>query len=94
MRRCRGALLFPAVATAHTDAGWQLSLEWPADGATTSPFGQDGYRCHPGLDIGILRSLDVRAVPSKSPACSAGHDDFRRCPVAQGSRVGSARLLG
>ncbi len=56
------ALLFPAAATAHTDAGWQLSLQWPATGAITSPFGRDGYRWHPGLDIGILRSLDVRAA--------------------------------
>ena len=56
------ALLFPAVAAAHTDAGWQLALRWPADGTVTSPYGQDGYRWHPGLDIGILRSLDVSAA--------------------------------
>ena len=56
------ALLFPVAAAAHTDAGWQVSLRWPADGTITSPFGQDGYRWHPGLDIGILRSLDVRAA--------------------------------
>jgi murein DD-endopeptidase MepM/ murein hydrolase activator NlpD len=28
----------------------------------TSPFGRDGARWHPGLDIGILQSLDVRAA--------------------------------
>jgi murein DD-endopeptidase MepM/ murein hydrolase activator NlpD len=56
------ALFFPATAPAHTDAGWQLSLQWPADGTITSPFGQDGYRWHSGLDIGILQSLDVRAA--------------------------------
>ncbi len=28
----------------------------------TSPFGVDGARWHPGLDIGILRSLTVRAA--------------------------------
>src|SRR5512132_1940054 len=56
------ALLFPASAAAHTDAGWQVSLEWPAQGTVTSPFGRDGYRWHPGLDIGILQSLDVRAA--------------------------------
>lgn len=56
------ALLFPAVASAHTDAGWQLSLGWPASGTITSPYGQDGDRWHPGLDIGILRSLDVTAA--------------------------------
>jgi murein DD-endopeptidase MepM/ murein hydrolase activator NlpD len=56
------AILFPAAAVAHTDAGWQLSLRWPADGTLTSPFGQDGYRWHSGLDIGILQSLDVRVA--------------------------------
>jgi murein DD-endopeptidase MepM/ murein hydrolase activator NlpD len=56
------ALLFPMAAAAQTDAGWQLELGWPADGTITSPYGQDGHRWHPGLDIGILRSLDVRAA--------------------------------
>jgi murein DD-endopeptidase MepM/ murein hydrolase activator NlpD len=57
-----GALLAPAAASAQTDAGWQLSLQWPAQGTITSPFGHDGARWHPGLDIGILQSLDVRAA--------------------------------
>ncbi len=57
-----GALVLPATAAAHTDAGWQLSLQWPAHGTITSPFGRDGARWHPGLDIGILQSLDVRAA--------------------------------
>jgi murein DD-endopeptidase MepM/ murein hydrolase activator NlpD len=56
------ALVFPGSAAAHTDAGWQVSLHWPADGTVTSPFGRDGYRWHAGLDIGSLRSLDVRAA--------------------------------
>jgi murein DD-endopeptidase MepM/ murein hydrolase activator NlpD len=56
------ALLFPAAAAARTDALWQVSLEWPAQGTVTSPFGLDGFRWHPGLDVGILQSLDVRAA--------------------------------
>lgn len=56
------ALLFPAGAAAHTDAGWQLAFRWPADGTVTSPYGQDGGRWHSGVDIGTLRSLDVRAA--------------------------------
>lgn len=56
------ALLFPAAVAARTDAVWQVSLQWPAEGTITSPYGRDGYRWHPGLDIGILRSLDVRAA--------------------------------
>jgi len=56
------AFLFPAAAAAQTEAGWQVSLQWPAQGTITSPFGRDGARWHPGLDIGILQSLDVRAA--------------------------------
>ncbi len=56
------AFFFPAAASAHTDFGPQLAFQWPAEGTITSPFGQDGYRWHTGLDIGILRSLDVRAA--------------------------------
>ena len=55
-------LLLPAAATAHTDAGRQLSFSWPVAGTITSPFGRDGYRWHPGLDIGILSSLTVHAA--------------------------------
>jgi murein DD-endopeptidase MepM/ murein hydrolase activator NlpD len=56
------ALFFPGGAAAQTNAGWQLSLQWPASGTVTSPFGEDGTRWHPGLDIGILASLDVHAA--------------------------------
>ena len=55
-------LAWPASASAHTDGLRQLEFSWPADGTVTSPFGQDGARWHPGLDIGILRSLDVTAA--------------------------------
>jgi murein DD-endopeptidase MepM/ murein hydrolase activator NlpD len=56
------AVFFPTAAWAHTDFGPQLTFRWPAEGTVTSRFGQDGYRWHTGLDIGILRSLDVRAA--------------------------------
>jgi murein DD-endopeptidase MepM/ murein hydrolase activator NlpD len=35
---------------------------WPADGTVTSPFGYDNGRRHPGIDIGMLRSLAIRAA--------------------------------
>src|SRR3954449_9736621 len=39
---------------------------WPAEGTITSPYGRDGSRWHPGIDIGTLRSLRVRAaVPGR-----------------------------
>ena len=55
-------LLFAAPAQARTDLPRQLSLEWPANGTLTSPYGWDANRPHSGLDIGILRDLDVRAA--------------------------------
>lgn len=55
-------LTWPASASAHTDGLRQLEFSWPADGTVTSPFGQDGARWHTGLDIGILRSLEVTAA--------------------------------
>ena len=56
------ALCVPATAWAHTDSPRQLTLAWPAQGTVTSPFGDDNGRWHPGLDIGILRSLEVTAA--------------------------------
>jgi len=37
---------------------------WPAQGTITTPFGHTEGRWHPGIDIGVLRSLSVvAAVP-------------------------------
>lgn len=55
-------LAWPAAASAHTDGVRQLAFTWPAAGTVTSPYGRDGARWHPGLDIGILRSLNVTAA--------------------------------
>jgi murein DD-endopeptidase MepM/ murein hydrolase activator NlpD len=56
------ALVFCAPAAAKTDGPVQLGFVWPAEGTITSPFGYGEGRWHPGLDIGILRSLSVRAA--------------------------------
>lgn len=56
-----GAALAPAAAARTDHVGRTIELRWPADGTVTSPFGWDAGREHDGLDIGILRSLDVRA---------------------------------
>lgn len=56
------ALALAPAAAARTDGGRQLALAWPANGTLTAPFGWDDGRTHSGLDIGILRSLDVRAA--------------------------------
>lgn len=36
--------------------------QWPAQGTVTAPYGYDEGRKHPGIDIGILRSLTVTAA--------------------------------
>jgi murein DD-endopeptidase MepM/ murein hydrolase activator NlpD len=41
-----------------------LTLEWPADGTMTDTYGPRWGRMHLGIDVGILRSLDVRAAAS------------------------------
>ena len=56
------ALALAPAALAHTDGGPGLSFLWPAQGTVTSPYGNDNGRWHAGVDIGILRSLDVVAA--------------------------------
>jgi murein DD-endopeptidase MepM/ murein hydrolase activator NlpD len=59
---CAAAVVAP-FASARTDQiGRSIDLRWPANGTVTSPFGWDAGRRHSGLDIGILRSLDVTAA--------------------------------
>jgi murein DD-endopeptidase MepM/ murein hydrolase activator NlpD len=40
----------------------RLVLEWPANGTVTDGFGPRWGRTHLGIDIGILRALDVVAA--------------------------------
>jgi murein DD-endopeptidase MepM/ murein hydrolase activator NlpD len=58
------ALTLAAPAFGMTDGGPGMSLDWPAAGTVTRGFGYDGSRGenHPGIDIGTLLSLDVRAA--------------------------------
>jgi murein DD-endopeptidase MepM/ murein hydrolase activator NlpD len=54
-------LLAFALAQAHlptASPAWPAWSSWPAEGTVTTPFSS----VHPGLDIGILRSLVVRAA--------------------------------
>ena len=57
-----------AAAPRHLTRSATLEFAWPAEGTVTTPF--TSY--HHGLDIGMLRSLDVRAAaPGK--AVSVGY---------------------
>ena len=66
-------LVFASPAAARPDAPLQPFLEhqaeieslaWPAEGTITDGFGARWGRVHAGIDIGILRSLDVVAAAS------------------------------
>jgi len=58
------ALVCVAPAWGMPDGGVGVSLIWPAEGVVTRGFGWDPTmgEDHPGIDIGTLRSLDVRAA--------------------------------
>jgi murein DD-endopeptidase MepM/ murein hydrolase activator NlpD len=51
------ALTVASNAAVHQTA--PTHLDWPAQGTITTPFVPGG---HPGIDIGILRSLTIRAA--------------------------------
>src|SRR5919198_2540122 len=57
-----GMLMLAPAASAHVGDPLQLEFQWPAQGTVTTPFGWTEGRYHPGLDIGMLRSLSVRAA--------------------------------
>ena len=59
---CVVALFFAAPAMAHRSASRSHWFVWPATGTITTPFGNTDMGWHPGIDIGMLRSLDVRAA--------------------------------
>jgi murein DD-endopeptidase MepM/ murein hydrolase activator NlpD len=56
-----GLAVVPA-ASARVGSGYSLGFLWPADGMLTSPFGERPGGFHPGIDIGSLRNLTVRAA--------------------------------
>jgi murein DD-endopeptidase MepM/ murein hydrolase activator NlpD len=80
------ALTFVPTASAMTDGPMEFGFVWPADGTVTSPFGDDNGRWHPGLDIGMLRSLTVRAAASgvvTEVGTPAGYDGYGNVVVVR-----------
>ena len=71
---CASFVIFGSVQSAHAVPDGPLgpyfehlepfALAWPADGSVTDGYGPRWGRMHLGIDIGILRSLDVRAAAS------------------------------
>src|SRR5436190_9463682 len=56
------ALTVVPVATARVRDTDGVGFVWPADGVITSPFRPRAGGFHPGVDIGTLRDLTVRAA--------------------------------
>jgi murein DD-endopeptidase MepM/ murein hydrolase activator NlpD len=67
-------------ASARTDAPARLQLAWPASGTVTARFGEwRGSHRHAGIDIGMLRTLRLRAVSAgvvKRTGYVPGYDGY------------------
>jgi murein DD-endopeptidase MepM/ murein hydrolase activator NlpD len=59
------ALLAAPTASARPDGSARLQMTWPANGTITARFGEwRGSHRHHGIDIGMLRTLQLRSVAS------------------------------
>src|SRR2546423_15444979 len=58
------AFVFAPAASARVADGTGLGFLWPAEGIVSSPFGPRAGGFHPGIDIGSLQSLTIRAASS------------------------------
>jgi murein DD-endopeptidase MepM/ murein hydrolase activator NlpD len=57
------SLVVAPAASARVDTAARLQMVWPASGTVTSRFGEwRGSHRHDGIDIGMLRTLRLRAV--------------------------------
>ena len=57
------SLAVAPVASARMDSAARLQMVWPASGTVTARFGDwRGSHRHDGIDIGMLRTLRLRAV--------------------------------
>jgi murein DD-endopeptidase MepM/ murein hydrolase activator NlpD len=82
------ALALHMHALQHQRAALEYPV-WPAQGTITSPYGRDGSRWHPGIDIGTLRSLRVRAaVPGRVILAGqpAGYEGYGNVIVVRSRR--------
>jgi murein DD-endopeptidase MepM/ murein hydrolase activator NlpD len=91
------ALALTHVQVQQPPPDWSV---WPAQGTVTGPFGYDGGRRHPGIDIGILRSLAVRAAqPGRvlavgSPSGFEGYGTLVQVALGRGYTALYAHLAG
>jgi murein DD-endopeptidase MepM/ murein hydrolase activator NlpD len=89
------ALALHMQAVQHRQAALQRAV-WPAHGTVTSPYGRDGSRWHPGIDIGTLRSLRVSAAVQGRVVLAGrprGYEGYGNVIVVR-SRRGLTELYG
>ena len=70
-------------ASARADDAARLQMVWPASGTVTSHFGDRGGR-HDGIDIGMLRTLRLRAVSAgvvRKVGYAAGYSGYGKIVV-------------
>jgi murein DD-endopeptidase MepM/ murein hydrolase activator NlpD len=79
------SLVIAPVASARIDNAARLQMVWPASGTVTSHFGEwRGNHRHDGIDIGMLRTLRLRAVTSgvvRKTGYAAGYAGYGKVVV-------------
>jgi murein DD-endopeptidase MepM/ murein hydrolase activator NlpD len=77
---CLFAVVAAPAASARADGAARLELIWPADGTLTARFGEyRGSHRHEGIDIGMLRTLQLRSVASgvvRETGYAAGYSGY------------------
>jgi murein DD-endopeptidase MepM/ murein hydrolase activator NlpD len=78
-------LVVAPVASARVDNAARLQMVWPAAGTVTSTFGVwRGNHRHDGIDIGMLRTLRLRAVTAgvvKQTGYVAGYSGYGKVVI-------------
>ena len=79
------SLVISPVASARTDHAARLQMVWPASGTVTAHFGEwRGSHRHDGIDIGMLRTLKLRAVTAgivRKAGYVAGYEGYGKVVV-------------
>jgi len=70
----------------------QAAFDWPASGTVTSPFGFRPGGFHPGIDIGMLRALGVRAAAEGKVVLAGTPSGFEGYGYLIGIDVGNGTL--
>ena len=79
------SLVVAPAASARLDNSARLQMVWPASGTVTARFGEwRGNHRHAGIDIGMLRTLRLRAVTAgvvKKTGYAPGYDGYGQVVV-------------